>query len=149
MDYRLLSVPCYHVSAFPMKKSLSTTSHYRQSLFLTSFLLASLLVSSSAGFGNFNHVGQGEGPREETSFRSAATLSRTYALTNFQSQRTASDSSKQNRVKHPVTPAGLVLGKLGAPNGAARRCVIVATQSLFYLSIRFSRPAGRAPPTSA
>jgi hypothetical protein len=132
-----------------MKKSLSTTSHCCQSLLLTSFLLATLLVSSSAGFGNFSHVGQSEGLREATSFRSAAALSRVYALTNFQSQRTASDSSKQNRVKHPVTPAGLVPGKLGAPNGAARWRVIIAGQSLFYLSIRFSRPAGRAPPPSA
>ena len=133
----LAALSCYHACVLLLKK-----------IFLTSFLLAGLIVCPSAALCGFSQ-GQSERHSGPPFVRSTASLSRNYALTSFQSQRTASDSSRQNRIKHPVIPAGLVPGKLGAPNAATCRPLIVRDEHSLYFSAGFSRPVVRGPPPSA
>jgi hypothetical protein len=125
---------CYHVRVSPLKK-----------IILTSFILVSLLVCPSAGF--CNRVGKSKS--EPSSVSSAATLTRSYALTSFHGQRTASDRSKQNRARHPVITAVLLPGKLLVPNAASLRRLACREQQVLHLSARFRRPIGRGPPPSA
>jgi hypothetical protein len=77
-----------------------------------------------------------------------ATLFRNYALTTIPCQRTAGDTSKQNRVKHPVTHGGLAPREAGVPATAVHQ-LLSTDRSVLYLSFRVSRPGGRAPPASA
>lgn len=133
----LSAISCYHACVLLLKK-----------IFLTSFLLVGLLVCPSATLCGFTQ-GQSERHSGPPSVRSAASLSRNYALTSFQSQPTASDSSRQNRGKHRVISAGLVPGKLGTPNAASCRSLVAPDEHSLYLSTRFSRPIGRGPPPSA
>jgi hypothetical protein len=114
-------------------------------IFLTSFLLVSLFICPNASFSN--RVGESEG--RPSSVRSAATLTRSYALTSFHSQLTAGDSSKENRVRHPIITFWLVPRKLIVPNAASGLRLIIDDGHLLYLSARFSRPIGRGPPPSA
>ena len=118
-------------------------------MFPTSFLLAGLLVCTGAGLCGLNQIARSEGQPGPPSVRSAASLFRSYALTSFQGQRTASDSSKQNRLKHPLIPGGLVPGKLGTPYALLCRRLAARDEHFLYLSTRFSRPIGRGPPPSA
>src|ERR1700682_356053 len=91
----LHAISCYHACVLLMKK-----------IFPTSFLLVILLVCPSAALcgSNPGHSERQPGP---LSARSPASPGRSYALTSFQRQGTAGDSAKQNRVKHPLIPAGL------------------------------------------
>ena len=117
-------------------------------IFLTSFLLVSLLVCPSAALCGFN-PGLSERQPGPLSARSSASPGRSYALTSFQRQGTAGDGAKQNRVKHPVKPAGLVPGKPGGPDTASGRPLVTKNEHSVYLSTLFSRPIGRGPPPSA
>ena len=130
-----------------MKKSLSTTSACFESLFLTTFLLVSVFFSSTAGLSNrVDRIATAPAP---TSVRSAPTLFRTYALGSFQGQRTAGDTSKQNRVKHPLTDSGLVSARFASLNGTIGRRLVADNASVFNSSFHHSRTRGRAPPLSA
>jgi hypothetical protein len=137
------AVACYHVSVL-MKKHMSSTTRRRIESLLTSFLLFGLLFSSSATVGARRISGE-SGP---TSIRPAATLFRNYALTTVPGQRTAADTSKQNRVKHPVTHGGLAPRASGVSATAVHQ-LFSTDRSVLYLSFRASRPGGRAPPASA
>ena len=140
------SVACYHASVL-MKRYMSyTTRRYIESL-LTSFLLVGLLFSSSVTLGAKNLASRIERESGPTSIRPAATVFRNYALTTIPGQRTAGDTSKQNRVKHPVTQ-GLALRESGVPATAVHQ-LLSTDRSVLYLSFRVSRPGGRAPPASA
>ena len=141
------SVACYHVSVL-MKKYMSSTTRRRLEGFLTSFLLVGLLFSSSATVGARNLASRIEGESGPTSIRPAATLFRNYALTTIPGQRTAGDTSKQNRIKHPVTHGGLAPRESGVPAPAVHH-LLNTDRSVLYLSFRVSPPGGRAPPASA
>jgi hypothetical protein len=130
-----------------MKRSLSTTGAYLQKLG-TSFLLAGLLFSSNAIYGARNPAGETNGESEPTSVNSAATLSRNYALTTLADHRTASDTSRQNRVKHSLTHGGLAPRESREP-ATLHQLLVTTERSVLYLSFRLSRPGGRAPPTFA
>ena len=133
----LLAISCYHACVLLLKNT-----------FLPSFLLVGLLVCPSAALCGFNQ-GQSERKTGPLSVRSAASPGRSYALTSFQRQRTAGDSQKKNRVKHPVIPAGLVPLRLGAPGAGSCRRLVAPDEHSLYWSTRFSRPIGRGPPSSA
>ena len=115
---------------------------------MTNLLLVGLFVSSSAAVGAVNLAAKGEGEAGPTSVRSATTLLRNYALTTVPGQRTASDISKQNGVKRPVTNGGLAPRESGIAT-AVHQFLVTTDRSVLYLSFRSSRPGGRAPPASA
>jgi hypothetical protein len=141
------SVACYHASVLMKRYMSSTTRRYIESL-LTSFLLVGLLFSSSATLGARNPASRIERESEPTSIRPAATLFRNYALTTIPGQRTAGDTSKRNRIKHPVTQGWLAPRESGVPATAVHQ-LVSTDRSVLYLSFRVSRPGGRAPPASA
>jgi hypothetical protein len=129
-----------------MKRALSTNNSCLQRLW-TSFLLGGLLFSSSVTFNGKNQAGETHGKSGPSAIRSTTALFRNYALNTLPDQRTAGDTSKQNRVKHSVTHGGLSPRETGDP--ATLHQVLVATdRSVLYLSFRLSRPGGRAPPVS-
>jgi len=131
-----------------MKRSLSTTSAYLQRLW-TSFLLAGLLFFSSATYSARNPADQTNWESKPPSVNSAATLFRNYALTTLADRRTASDTSRQNRVKHSLTHGGLAPRESGEPATTLHQLLVTTERSVLYLSFRLSRPGGRAPPASA
>jgi hypothetical protein len=131
-----------------MKKVRPTDRHRLENLLLTSFLLVSVFFSLSGGLGARTRVSQTEGEPGPNSIRSPSVLSRTDALTTFKSRRTASDKSKQNRVKNPLRALDLVPGEFGARSATFRQRLVDDSQSVFYLTVRYSRPIGRAPPPS-
>jgi hypothetical protein len=115
----------------------------------TTFLLASLLFSAIVHFGSSNPAGMTDAESTPVSIRSAATLFRNYALTNFPDQRTAGDTSKQSRVKHSLTHGGLAPRDSHEPASMLHQLLVSTDQSVLYLSFRLLRPGGRAPPASA
>jgi hypothetical protein len=130
-----------------MKKSVSTTSPCFESLFLAFVLLVSIFLSSTAGLSNrVNRISAAPAP---ASVQSAPTLFRTYALGSFQGQRTAGDTSKQNRVAHRVTHSGLVSARFWSLNGTLGLHLVGDNASVFNSIFRHSRTRGRAPPLSA
>jgi hypothetical protein len=142
-----LSVACYHVSVL-MKRYMSSTTRRCIESILTSFLLVGLLFSSSVTLGARNLASRMERESGPTSIRPAATLFRNYALTTIPGQRTAGDTSKQNRIKHPVTHGGLAPRESGVPATAVHQ-LLSTDRSVLYLCFRVSPPGGRAPPASA
>jgi hypothetical protein len=141
------SVACYHVGVL-MKRYMPSTTRRCIETMLTSFLLVGLLFSSSVTGGARNLTSRMEGESGPTSIRPMATLFRNYALTTIPGQRTAGDTSKQNRVKHPLTQGGLAPRESGVPATAVHQ-LLSTDRSVLYLSFRVSRPGGRAPPASA
>ena len=114
----------------------------------TSILLGGLLFSSSASFSGKNQGRQTSDDSGPIAIRSVAPLFRNYALTTLPDQRTAADTSKQNRVKYSVSHGG-VAPAAGIPPATTLRGLLVTTnRSILYLSFRLSRPGGRAPPVS-
>jgi len=130
-----------------MKRTRSTSRAYLQKLY-TSILLGGLLFSSSASFSGKNQGRQTSDDSGPIAIRSVAPLFRNYALTTLPDQRTAADTSKQNRVKYSVSHGG-VAPAAGIPPATTLRGLLVTTnRSILYLSFRLSRPGGRAPPVS-
>jgi hypothetical protein len=126
-----------------MMRTISKNSGYMQR-FYSGLLLGSLLFSSTATF-TANRQTKTE---SAASIRSSLTLFRNYALTTLPDQRTAGDTSKQNRLKHSVTHGGLAPKETGEPARTLRQ-LITTERSGVYLSCRLSRPGGRAPPAFA
>jgi len=147
MDYFILPLPAIML-AFLMKRYMSFTTCRRLESLLTSFLLGGLLFSSSATVGARNLTSRIERESGPTSIRPAATLFRNYALTTIPGQRTAGNTSKQNRVKHPVTHGGPAPRESGAPATVVHQ-LLITDRSILYLSFRVSCPGGRAPPALA
>ena len=129
-----------------MKRTRST--NYLQKLY-TSILLGGLLFSSSASFSGKNQASHTSddflGP---IAIGSIAPLFRNYALTTLPDQRTAADTSKQNRVKYSVSHGGVVSAGAVQPASTLRGLLVNTDRSILYLSFRLSRPGGRAPPAS-
>ena len=141
------SFACYHASVL-MKRYMSSKTRRCIESMLTSFLLVGLLFSSNVTLGAKNLARRIERESGPTSIRPVGTLFRNYALTSIPGQRTAGDTSKQNRVKHPVTHGGLAPRESGVPATAVHQ-LLSTGRSVLYLSFRISPPGGRAPPASA
>jgi hypothetical protein len=130
-----------------MKKSVSNTHEPFKNL-LTRFLLVALF-SCSVFVGASSQTRQAEEEAAPPSIGFAITPAREYALKTPPGQRAAGDTSKQDRSKHSVTYGGPVAREFGAPASILRQRRITTEQSVLYLSFRWSRPGGRAPPVSA
>lgn len=116
---------------------------------LTRFLLAGLLFSSGAARSANYPASQREGESRPTSISAAPILIRNYALTTLPDQRTAGHVFKENRVKHLVTPSGPGRRVSGVPATIVHQLLVSTDRSVLFLSLRLSRPGGRAPPASA
>ncbi len=118
---------------------------------LTSFLLVGILFSSGTAPNAKYAASQGErGERESgpTSVGAAPIRIRNYALTTLPDLRTAGHAAKQSRVKDSIAPGELARRVSLAPASIVHQLLAATGRSVLYLSLRLSRPGGRAPPAS-
>jgi hypothetical protein len=130
-----------------MKKSLSTMNATLESL--SGFLLLCVFLSSTLSFGASKHSNLVSTDPPAASLASAQTLFPSPALNSFHNQRAARDSSKENRVKHPVAPTGLASARFACLQGTQRQRLVGGDSSVVKPSFRHSPTLGRAPPLSA
>jgi hypothetical protein len=132
--FRQLHQACYD-SSVPTSKQILLTG-----------LLLSLLVGPMLTGGSADGAERNE--RDQSSVRSADTLTRSYALTSFHYQRTARDSAKENRLRHPVVPAGLTGRSSYQPDQVLRGRSLAERGQFLYTSACCARPVNRGPPLS-
>jgi hypothetical protein len=116
---------------------------------LTSFLLVGLLFSTGTARNAKNAASQRERESGPSSIGAAPIRIRNYALTTLSGQRAAGHAAKENRVKDSVAPGVLSRRVSRVPASIVHHPFAATGRPVSYLSLRLSRPGGRAPPASA
>ena len=137
---------CYYVEV-PMKSAMTIISRCCRR-FSVNLLLVGLLLSSTSSIAKVERRQSAErsGP---TRIHQAKTVLRDHALTSSAGPQVAGDLSQQKRGKHSLNYIGLAPAKVSALTAFVRLRPRTTDRSFWYLSLRLSRPRGRAPPASA